>query len=164
MGLRLAVDAQLEGAAEADRDAGAVGDLLVEPGRDHVVLADLDALGLEDVADGVAEARDLLLLPVDRQGHRGGERGVAVGAAGDSEDHRGHEGGEEGLAADEGVETVVHTAPNVVLSGSRVAHPHTGAFREVCAGPTREGASYAPAQPVRRWEIWSRFRPTVTRR
>ena len=106
------------------------------PGATSSCVADVDALGLEDVADGVAEGRDLLLLPVDREGHGGGQRGVAVGAAGDSEDHRRHEGAEKGLAADEGVETVMHTAPNVVLSGSRATHHTPRSSGEVCAGPT----------------------------
>ena len=62
VGLLLAVDAQLERAAEADGDAAAVGDRLVEAGGDEVVVADLDALGSR-TSPTVSPSGDLLAWP-----------------------------------------------------------------------------------------------------
>ena len=95
----LAVDGQLDLAAEAHRDAGAVGDGLVDVGLDQVVRRELDALGLEDVADGVTGGAHLALLAVDRQGHGGGHRPVAERRAADGEDDHGNGGDEGDLAA-----------------------------------------------------------------
>ena len=63
VGRRLAVDGQLDRAAEAHGDLAAVGDGLVELGGDQVVLGDLDALGGQHLGDGVAVGADLRVSP-----------------------------------------------------------------------------------------------------
>ena len=101
MRLGLAVDGELERAAEADRDLAAVGHLLVEARGDHVVAAEVDALGVEDLADGVAGGGDRLGLAVEAQGHGLGARGVPEGRAGHGENHQGRQGDHQGAALEQ---------------------------------------------------------------
>ncbi len=124
----VAVDLEVEGAAEVDGDPASVGHLLVQAGGDDVVRADVDALGVEDVTDGPAHGGDLLGLPVEGEGHRLAESGVSHGGTGNGKHDHGRQGDHQGAAAGEppgqgcelGVLIAGHDSPNVVLPGSRV--------------------------------------------
>src|SRR5690606_29556911 len=63
----LAVDGEVEGTREGDRDGRAVVDGAVEGRGDDVVLADVDAFGHEDLFDGVTHGADFAGLPVQGQ-------------------------------------------------------------------------------------------------
>ena len=138
----VAVDGQLERSREADADGAAVGDLLVEAGRDDVAVVDLDALGLEHVADGAAHGGHLTLLPVQGDGHVVAHGAVAEGGAGHGEDRGGREAEEGGLAVDQPCKGAarLHDSPNVVLPGPREpAHPD--ARRTTVVGVCERGFS-----------------------
>ncbi len=123
-----AVDRELQRPREADADLVTVLHRLVERGRDDVAVGDLDVLGLEHLADGVAHGAHLLGLTVDRQRHRGGQRRIADRGAGDGEGDDPDQSGQGCLAAEDCLEGCCelrvsvegHDSPNVVLSGPRV--------------------------------------------
>ena len=119
----VAVDGELERAAVAHADLGAVADLLVELRSHLVVVADLDAFGGQDVTDGPAEGGDLLGLPVDGHRHGLGHGRVGHRRAGDRDGHDCDEDGHQAALATELVERGKQNTPNVELPGSCVLLP-----------------------------------------
>jgi hypothetical protein len=154
----LAVDGQLELAAELDADAVTVLDLLVEAGRDDVArLIDLDVLRLEHLGDRVTHGLDLPVLAVERDGDVGAEGGIADRGTGDRQHGDQAERDQDGLAEEQPRSGAVvsnegHDSPYVVLSGSRAP----GRPRGQTAGcgchvgeVVRRLLSYGPSLPWR---------------
>jgi hypothetical protein len=154
----LAVDGQLELAAELDADPVTVLDLLVEAGRDDVVrFVDLDVLRLEHLGDRVAHGPDLTVLAVERDGDVGAEGGIADRSAGDRQHGDHAERDQDGLAEEQPrcgavVSSEGHDSPYVVLSGSRVPglpRAQTAGCGSHVGEVVRRLLSYGPSLPWR---------------
>ena len=76
-------------------------DLLVEAGSDDVVAADVDALGVEDVADGVADGGHVWDWPSRDRVTDLLQCGVPEGGAGHGQHDHGREGDHQGAALDQ---------------------------------------------------------------
>ena len=118
--LVLAVDADVELAAVADRDLLAVRPG-VPGGRGHLVVAvGGDALGLEDVGDLAVERVDGAFLAVHRHVDGLLEADVGSGGADESQQDRALDGADLGLgtlAVPAGGTSTAHADPDLVVSG-----------------------------------------------
>ena len=169
VGVRLAVDGELQRSAELHGDGRAVGDGLVDRRGDQVLVGDLDTLGREHVGDGATDGADLAGLPVEGEGHVLAEGGVADRRTSDGRHDQRREGRQDGLGPAELRETRAHDSPNVVLSGPRVAappgHAPTAAIEQGRVVRRASGGLAGPAGTgPRAAGNRSRSRPTITRR
>ena len=137
----LPVDLDVEGAAVLHGDGGAVGDRRGGAGGDDVVVPDGDVLGLQHVADVVAEGADLLGLAVDRQGDGLAHRGVADAGGGDRQDDGADQDGERGPAPAQVCDCALHAAPMIGLSGPRERQRDVGGRTRP---PQRSGPRRSP--------------------